>query len=75
MIYRKVVKCDVFIFQISCHNHNLKPIHADYIYHKNGKSKSCETDLPLLKNDITNLLGPNLLVLEFQTIRTGNMPL
>jgi hypothetical protein len=38
---------------ISYQSSNLKPIHADYIYHKNEKSKPGEMDLPLLKNDIT----------------------
>ena len=36
---------------------SLKSIDSDYIYHKNEKGKPCETDLPLLKNDITNNLG------------------
>jgi hypothetical protein len=35
------------------HEHKIKPILFDYIYHKNRKSKPCETDLPLLKSDIT----------------------
>jgi hypothetical protein len=62
-------------WQIFYQYSNVKPILILCIYHKNEKGKLRETDLPLLKNDITNLLGPNLLVLEFQTIRTGNMPL
>jgi hypothetical protein len=45
-------------FGISCHKHNLKSVHADYIYHKNDKGKSCEKDLPELKNDITKFLVP-----------------
>jgi hypothetical protein len=36
----------------------MKPIDADYIYHKNEKGKPPKTDLPLLNNDITNNLGP-----------------
>jgi len=40
-------------FDSLCHNHNLKAIRADYIYHKNEKGKQGETDLPLLENDIT----------------------
>ena len=42
--------------QIPCHTHNLKPVLADYIYHKNEKGKLCEMDLPLLKNDIITIL-------------------
>jgi hypothetical protein len=38
--------------------YNLKSIHADYIYHKNEKGKTCQTDLPLLKDDITKILRP-----------------
>jgi len=34
---------------ISCQNHYLKSIHADYIYHKNEKGKTCELDIRLLK--------------------------
>jgi len=41
--------------QIPCHKHNLKPFLADYIYHKNEKGKPGEMDLPLLKNDITDI--------------------
>jgi hypothetical protein len=37
--------------------HSLKPILVRYIYHKNEKGKPSEIDLPLLKNDITNILG------------------
>jgi len=40
----------------SCHEYNLQPIHAQYIYHKNEIGKPCEKDLPLLKDDITNNL-------------------
>jgi hypothetical protein len=29
---------------------------SDNIYHKNEKSKPCKMDLPLLKNDITQIL-------------------
>jgi hypothetical protein len=32
MIYRKIIKCDVFKFQMPCHTHKLKPILTDYIY-------------------------------------------
>jgi hypothetical protein len=35
--------------KISCQNNNMKPIDADYIYHKNGKGKPCEMDLSFLK--------------------------
>ena len=33
-----------------------KTIYTDYIYHKNEKSKTCQTDLLLLKNDITTIV-------------------
>jgi len=45
-------------FHISYQNNNLKPTLVHYIYHKNEKGKPCEMDLSLLKNDITNNLGP-----------------
>jgi hypothetical protein len=72
---KKIEKKDLILSWYSCQTHKLKPILICYIYHQNEKGKLCEMDLPLFKNDITNLLGPNLLVLVFQTIRTGNMPL
>jgi hypothetical protein len=43
---------------LACHKHILKSIHADYIYHKNGKSKPCENGFALLENDITKILDP-----------------
>ena len=43
---------------ISCQKHSLKPTLVHYIYHKNEKGKSSEKDMPLLKNDIPNNLGP-----------------
>jgi len=43
---------------ISYQKHILKSIHADYIYHKNEIDKPCEMDLPLLQNDISNILDP-----------------
>ena len=46
--------------QIPCHKHNLKSIHADYIYRiissKKQKGKPYEMDLPLMKNDITTIV-------------------
>jgi hypothetical protein len=40
---------------ISCQTLNTTSIRAGYIYHKNGKGKPHKKDLPLLKNDITNI--------------------
>jgi len=40
---------------ISYHKYNLEPILSDYIYHKNEKGKPCKMDLPVFKNDITNI--------------------
>jgi hypothetical protein len=54
----------LFQFKISFHEHNLKPILADYIYHKNKKGKPSEKDLPLLKNDIPNNLYPQKPVID-----------
>ena len=54
MIYRKVVKCDVFKFQIPCQNSNPRLINFDYIYricYKNAKKgRTPKTELPFLKN-------------------------
>jgi len=55
---KKFIKGSEFRLQISYHKHKLNPILVHYIYHKNDKGKPCEMDLPLLKNDITNILGP-----------------
>ena len=55
-IYRNLF--GLLALQISYHKHNLKPTLVHYIYHKNKKGKPCQKDLPLLKNDITNNLGP-----------------
>ena len=46
------------ILQISYHKHKLNPILVHYIYHQNEKDKPRKTDLPLLKDDITNNLEP-----------------
>jgi len=46
------------LLQIPYHKHKLNPILVHYIYHKNEKGKPSEMDLPLLKNDITNILRP-----------------
>jgi hypothetical protein len=57
MIYRKVIKCDVFKLQISCQKHNLKWLYLDYIYrisYKNAKRPTPEKGFALLKNDITS---------------------
>ena len=43
---------------LTCHEHNLKSVHVDYIYHKNEKGKPCEIDLSLMKNNIPNNLKP-----------------
>ncbi len=43
----------ISISHIFCHTHNIKLILVLCIYHKIEKGKLCETDLPLLKNDIT----------------------
>jgi hypothetical protein len=41
------------MYSFSCQTLNPALSSSDYIYHKNEKSKPCQTDLPLLKNDIT----------------------
>ena len=57
---KKFIKGSEFRLQIPYHKHNLKPIYADYIYHKNDKGKPRKMDLPLLKNDITVFLPPDI---------------
>ena len=42
-------------FKIPCQNNNLELILDIYIYHKNEKANPRKKDLPLLKNDITNI--------------------
>ena len=46
------------IHDIPCQNNNQTSIRVYYIYHKIEKGKPCQMDLPLLKNDIANILGP-----------------
>jgi len=45
-----------YVAEISCQKANLKPVLADYIYHKNEKGKPRKKDSPLLKKDIPNNL-------------------
>jgi hypothetical protein len=47
MIYRRVVKCDVFKF-CRCQKHNVRPTNAHYIYHKNEKGKPPKNELLVL---------------------------
>jgi len=57
--------------QISCHKHKLNPILVHYIYHKNEKGKTCQMDLPLLKNDITNNLESQKPVIYSRYMQTA----
>ena len=56
----------------TCQKHNLKPILTDYIYRiipsKDQKGKPQKMDLPLLKNDITNKLGPQKPAINSETV-------
>jgi len=56
---------------LSCQKHNLKSIHACYIYHKNEKGKPPKMDLPLLKNDIPNNLWPQKPVVYCSEMKSG----
>jgi hypothetical protein len=40
---------------------------------KNQKGKPCEMDLPLLKNDITNILGPQKPVIYSRNPQSGSI--
>ena len=56
---------------ISYHKHKLNPILVHYIYHTNEKGKPCEMDLPLLKDDITNILGHQKRVIYSRYMQSG----
>jgi hypothetical protein len=46
----------LFEVVLSCQSSNLNQLQLFYIYHKNEKGKPWKKDLPLWKNDITNIL-------------------
>jgi len=62
---------DSWFFDSLCQNNNQKLAHADYIYHKNQKSKFSKKDLPILKNDITNYLEPQKPVRYCSNMKSG----
>ncbi len=66
-----VVRHQFSILHAPCHIHILKSVHAYYIYHKNKKGKPPKKDLPLLKNDITNNLGPQKPVIYSRYMKSG----
>jgi len=59
--------------KLSFQSNNLKPINTDYIYLKNETGKPPKTDLPLLKNDITNILEPQKPVIHSRNLQSGSV--
>ncbi len=58
---------------ISCHNNNLKSVHADYIYHKNEIGKSGEMSLSILKKGYhTNFYRHDIYIFIAESTSSGN---